>query len=88
MRSSRLILLTSVSMDGFAGRLECRTGRLVLVANEVLLWSVLQKAGAPVAVRGFGMLFDDRQPDRNKLEERLGHARRHLVHVDVTGRIH
>jgi len=50
--------------------LECRTGRLVLEANEVLLWSVLEKAGAPVAVRGFGMLFDDRQPDGNKTEER------------------
>jgi hypothetical protein len=32
--------------------LECRTGRLVLEANQVLLWSVLEKAGAPVAVRG------------------------------------
>jgi maleate isomerase len=50
--------------------LECRTGRLVLEANEVLLWSVLEKAGAPVAVRRFGMLFDDRQPDGNKIEER------------------
>jgi maleate isomerase len=50
--------------------LERRTGRLVLEANQVLLWSVLEKAGAPVAVRGFGMLFDDRQPDGNKIEER------------------
>jgi dihydrofolate reductase len=30
----------------------------------------LEKAGAPVVVRGFGMLFDDRQPDGNKIEER------------------
>ena len=29
-----------------------------------------RSAGAPVAVRGFGMLFDDRQPDGNKIEER------------------
>jgi hypothetical protein len=36
----------------------------------VLLWSVLENAGAPVTVRGFGMLFDDRQPDGNKTEER------------------
>jgi dihydrofolate reductase len=50
--------------------LERRTGRLVLEATQVLLWSVLENAGAPVAVRGFGMLFDDRQPDRNKTKER------------------
>ena len=50
--------------------LERRTGRLVLEANQVLLWSVLRSAGAPMAVRGFGMLFDDRQPDGNKTEER------------------
>jgi hypothetical protein len=41
-----------------------------LEANQVLPWSVLENAGAPVAVRGFGMLFDDRQPDGNKIEER------------------
>jgi maleate isomerase len=40
-------------------QLERMTGRLVLQANQVLLWSVLESAGAPVAVRGFGMLFDD-----------------------------
>ncbi|QNE21406.1 maleate cis-trans isomerase [Kribbella qitaiheensis] len=50
--------------------LESRTGRLVLQANQVLLWSVLQHAGAPVTVRGFGKLFDDRRPDGNKTEER------------------
>jgi maleate isomerase len=50
--------------------LECRTGRLVLEADQVLLWYVLENAGAPVTVRGFGMLFDDRQPDGNKTEER------------------
>jgi len=42
--------------------LERRTGRLVLEANQVLLWSALETAGAPIAVRGFGMVFDDRQP--------------------------
>jgi len=42
--------------------LERRTGRLVLEANQVLLWSVLENTGAPVAVRGFGRLFDHRQP--------------------------
>ena len=41
-----------------------------LEANQVLPWSVLENAGAPVTVRGFGMLFDDRQPDGNKTEER------------------
>jgi maleate isomerase len=50
--------------------LERRTGRLVLEANQVLLWSVLENAGALMAVRGFGMLFDDRQPDGNKTKER------------------
>jgi maleate isomerase len=50
--------------------LERRTGRLVLEANQVLLWSVLKDTGAPMAVRGFGMLFDDRQPDGNKTKER------------------
>jgi maleate isomerase len=50
--------------------LEGRTGRLVLEANQVLLWSVLESAGAPVAVRGFGRLFDDRQPDGTKTKER------------------
>jgi hypothetical protein len=38
--------------------------------QAVLLWSVLENAGAPVTVRGFGMLFDDRQLDGNKTEER------------------
>jgi hypothetical protein len=41
-----------------------------LEANQVLPWSVLENAGAPVTVRGFGVLFDDRQPDGNKTEER------------------
>jgi maleate isomerase len=50
--------------------LEGRTGRLVLEANQVLLWSVLHSVGAPVAVRGFGRLFDDDQPDGNKIKER------------------
>ena len=36
-------------------------GRLVLEANQVLLWSVLESAGAPIAVRGFGMLFDEKE---------------------------
>jgi hypothetical protein len=35
-----------------------------------VLWPVLENAGAPVTVRGFGMLFDDRQLDGNKTEER------------------
>ncbi|GAA3093869.1 maleate isomerase [Kribbella aluminosa] len=36
--------------------LERRTGRLVLEANQVLLWSILRNVRAPV--QGFGMLFD------------------------------
>jgi hypothetical protein len=31
---------------------------------------VLENAGAPAAVRGFGRLFDDRQPDGNETKER------------------
>lgn len=49
--------------------LERRTGRLVVEANQVLLWSVLQSAGAPMAVRGFGMLFDDPQLGNNEAKE-------------------
>ncbi|MGZ0145683.1 maleate cis-trans isomerase family protein [Kribbella sp. WER1] len=37
--------------------LEVRTGRVVLEANQVLLWSVVESVGAQV--RGFGKLFDD-----------------------------
>ncbi|MFB9239931.1 hypothetical protein ACFFWC_31140 [Plantactinospora siamensis] len=50
--------------------LERRTGRLVLAANQVLLWSILEGADAPVSVRGFGTLFDDRRPGRNNRKER------------------
>jgi maleate isomerase len=40
--------------------LEAMTGRLVLEANQALLWAVLHSArGRAVAVRGFGSLFDD-----------------------------
>jgi hypothetical protein len=38
--------------------------------SRILLWSVLENAGAPVTVRGFGMWFDDRRPDGNTTEER------------------
>ncbi|HJP75524.1 MAG TPA: maleate cis-trans isomerase [Pseudonocardiaceae bacterium] len=51
-------------------RLESRTGRLVLQANQVLLWSVLESTSEPVAVQGFGMLFDDRRLDSNNTKER------------------
>ncbi|MEV7624061.1 hypothetical protein [Actinoplanes sp. NPDC089786] len=50
--------------------LERRTGRLVLAANQVLLWSVLGNAGAPVTVRGFGTLFDHRRPGGTTTKER------------------
>lgn len=39
--------------------LENRTGRLVLEANQVLLRSALDSAGAAIAVHGFGRLLDD-----------------------------
>ena len=39
--------------------LEDRLGRLVLEANQVLLWSILEGAGLSVTIQGFGLLFDD-----------------------------
>jgi maleate isomerase len=44
--------------------LEARVGRLVLEANQVLLWSVLESAGVSVDIHGFGVLFDRRLSDR------------------------
>jgi maleate isomerase len=38
--------------------LEDRLGRLVLESNQVLLWAVLEAVGVPIAIRGFGRLFD------------------------------
>jgi maleate isomerase len=39
--------------------LEKTSGRLVLEANQVLLWSVLTSTGTPVSVRGFGTLLEN-----------------------------
>lgn len=50
--------------------LERLTGRLVLEANQVLLWSALESVGAPITVRGFGTLFDDRRPAGNQTKEK------------------
>jgi len=50
--------------------LERRTGRVVLEANQVLLWSILQNTGASVAIRGFGKLLEDRQPAGITTKER------------------
>jgi maleate isomerase len=36
---------------------EQRTGRLVLQANQVLLWSILTATRVPLAIQGFGRLF-------------------------------
>jgi maleate isomerase len=41
--------------------LEDRIGRLVVAANPVLLWSVLESAGLSIDIRGFGMLLDKRR---------------------------
>ena len=43
---------------GAIHELEDATGRLVLEANQVLLWSVLIGAGVSLDIRGFGALFD------------------------------
>ena len=42
--------------------LEDRVGRLVLEANQVLLWSVFQSADVTVDIRGFGVLFGAARP--------------------------
>ncbi len=44
--------------------LERRTGRLVLSANQVLLWAVLTATGSPLAVTGYGRLLRDHAPLR------------------------
>jgi maleate isomerase len=44
--------------------LERRTGRLVLSANQVLLWAVLTATGSPLAVTAYGRLLRDRAPSR------------------------
>jgi maleate isomerase len=40
--------------------LERHTGRLILSANQVLLWSLLRATGAPLVVEGYGKLFRSR----------------------------
>jgi hypothetical protein len=37
--------------------LEQRTGRLVLHANQVLLWSIIAAPPAPLTIKGWGKLF-------------------------------
>jgi hypothetical protein len=37
--------------------LEQRTGRLVLQANQVLLWSIIAATHAPLTIKGWGKLF-------------------------------
>jgi maleate isomerase len=43
---------------GAVQALEERLGRLVLGANQVLLWSVLRSVGVRADIHGFGRLFD------------------------------
>ena len=47
---------------GAVQELEDSTGRLVLEANQVLLWSVLTSAGGSMDVSGFGAVFDENEP--------------------------
>jgi maleate isomerase len=44
--------------------LERRTGRLVLSANQVLLWAILTATASPLAVTAYGRLLRDRAPSR------------------------
>lgn len=44
---------------GAIERAERRTGRLVLEANQVLLWSILAETGTMLPVNGYGRLFRD-----------------------------
>jgi len=41
------------------GELEDKLGRLVLESNQVLLWSILARAGVSLDIRGYGMLFEE-----------------------------
>lgn len=50
--------------------LEARTGRLVLEANQVLLWSVLRSVGAPTIAAGFGRLLGPGESDGHTTNER------------------
>lgn len=53
-----------------AHALESRTGRVVLAANQVLLWSVLRSIGAPVATAGYGRPLDAGEPGNHTTDER------------------
>jgi maleate isomerase len=46
---------------GAVERLEDALGRPVLTANQVLLWAVLEQAGATFTVKGYGRLFAHRR---------------------------
>jgi maleate isomerase len=43
--------------SGAVEELELRTGRLVLEANQVLLWAILAATGAPWSIDGYGQLL-------------------------------
>jgi maleate isomerase len=47
--------------------LEKQTGRLVLAANQVLLWSLLAKTHSGTEVAGYGALFQQRPPQTSVL---------------------
>ena len=50
--------------------LEKSIGRIVLEANQVLLWSIIASTGRPVAVRGFGRLLKTAELRRTRRPER------------------
>jgi len=43
-------------------QLETAIGRPVLTSNQVLLWNLLGRAGAPVEITGYGQLFAHKLP--------------------------
>lgn len=47
--------------------LEQRTGRLVLQANQVVLWAMSMITGRPLTITGYGRLFGTRDGDRSAI---------------------
>jgi maleate isomerase len=59
--------------NGFRGaravaELEHRTGRVVLTANQVLLWSLLAATRTRLQIRGFGRIFDSLPQSPSQIE--------------------
>jgi phosphoribosyl-ATP pyrophosphohydrolase len=56
--------MAGIPLSEVLNELERRTGRLVLSANQVLLWAILTATASPLAVTAYGRLLRDRAPSR------------------------